>query len=105
MLSEKSFYSDGRGAYVIGKKTDKTILFTPVKSEFVGYGEISSAFLYDSIHRATNEPDESRQPIRFRIKNNFSSKGLASFYENKKGIIAHMYELDGDTFSVGHNYG
>ena len=105
MLSKESFYSDGRGAYVIAKMTEKTVLFAPVKSRYVGYGDISSAHLYDSIHCATLEPDDSRQLIRFKLKNNFSRKDKALFYEEKKGVIVTMYELEGDTFTIEHNYG
>lgn len=105
MLSKNSFYTDGHGAYTIGKLTDKTVLFIPVKSEYVGEGEVSSPFLFDSVHRATLEPDEKRKPIRFKLSNNFSTRGLASFYESKNGYIASMSELESDTFTVEHNYG
>lgn len=104
MLSEKSFYANKSGAYVISKMTEKTVTFTPVKSLFVKKGN-GSAYLYDVERKATLEPDESREPIRFRLKNNFSTRGLAQFYENKKGRIEEMSELDGDIFIVERNLG
>ena len=104
MLSEKSFYANESGAYIISKMTEKTVTFSPVKSVFVKYGN-GSAFLYDVEKKATLEPDNFRQPIRFRIKNNFSARGLAQFYENKKGMIESMSELDGDTFTLERNFG
>lgn len=105
MLSEKNFYQSGNGVYIIGKKTEKTVTFLPVKSEPIGLGDVSSAFLYDSKHRAIREIDETRKPIRFNLKNNFSAKELATFYENKKGRIVEMCELDSDIFTIEHNYG
>ena len=104
MLSRTSFYSDGRRAYVISKITEKTVTFSPVKSEYVEYGHISSPFLFETVRRATTEPEKG-EPIRFRLKNNFSARGLAVFYENKSGRIAEMFELEGDTFTIEHNYG
>lgn len=105
MLSEKSFYSDGSTAYIIKKKTDKTVIFAPVKSYFIEYGDISNAFLYDSIHKITTELDESKKPVTYKLKNNYSTRGLAMFYEKKNGVMTSMYELDGDTFTIEHNYG
>lgn len=105
MLSKDSFYTDERGAYIIGKMTEKTVTFIPVKSEFVEYGDVSSAFLFDTVRRATKEIDEEREPIRFKLSNNFSTRGLAQFYENKKGVIVSMSEIDGDEFTIEHNYG
>ena len=104
MLSKKSFYSDGRNAYIIKKMTDKTVLFVPVKSKYIG-SDVSSAYLFDSLHRATMEPDESKQPVRFKLSNNVSTRDLAVFYETKKGTIETMYELKDDTFAISHNYG
>lgn len=105
MLSEKNFYQSSDGVYIIGKKTEKTVTFLPVKSEPIGSGDVSSAFLYDTKHKATREIDESREPIRFKLKNNFSARGLASFYENKKGRIIEMCELDSDIITIERNYG
>ncbi len=106
MLSKDSFYIDGFGnPYKIQKMTGKTVLFAPVKSEYVGFGDISNAFLYDTIRKAVNEPDTSRKPIRFKLSNNFSDRGLATFYETKNGSIAEMVEIEGDTFTVDHNFG
>ena len=106
MLSKTSFYIDDKGgAYIIGKTTDKTVLFVPVKSEFVGLGEVSSAFLYDVIRRATREPDESRKPIRFKLCNNFSTQGTVVFYERKNGLLVGMYETESDTYTVERNHG
>lgn len=106
MLSKKSFYIDENGQpYIIGKMTDKTVLFLPVKSKYVGFGDISSAFLYDTVRKALDEPDTSRKPIRFKLKNNFSTSGLATFYEAKNGRAAAMYEIEGDVFTVEHNFG
>ena len=106
MLSTKSFYIDDNGhPYIIEKMTDKTVLFSPVKSEYIGHGDISSAFLFDTVHKATLEPDKTRKSIRFRLCNNFSTRGLANFSETKNGTIKGMYEIEGDTFSVEHNYG
>lgn len=101
MLNKDGFYTDGRTAYIIGKMTEKTVLFVPVKSERVGYGDVSSAFLFDTLHKATKEVDEDRESIRFRLKNNYSTRGLAIFYEGDK----EMFELDSDTFTIEHNYG
>lgn len=105
MLSKNSFYSDGTRAYKIAKLTDKTVLFVPVKSKYENVGDVSSAFLYDSVHRASDEIDKNGTPIRFRLVNNFSTKGLAAFYEEKHGSTKEMYELEGDTFTIEHNYG
>lgn len=104
MLSKESFYANESGAYVISKMTEKTVTFAPVKSVFVKYGR-GSAFLYDVEKKATMEPDESREPIRFMLKNNFSTRGLAQFYENKKGRMEEMSELDGDIFILERNLG
>jgi Icc-related predicted phosphoesterase len=49
--------------------------------------------------------DENGTPIRFRLANNFSTKGLAAFYEEKHGSMKEMFELEGDTFTIEHNYG
>lgn len=104
MLSKESFYANESGAYVISKMTEKTVTFTPVKSLFVKKGN-GSAYLYDVERKATHEPDSTREPIRFRIKNNFSTRGLARFYENKKGRMEEMSELEGDVFILEKNLG
>ena len=107
MLSKDSFYIDGFGnPYKIQKMTSKTVLFTPVKSEYVEQDETSSDyFLYDTNRKALDEPDTSRKPIRFKLSNNFSTRGLATFCETKNGSIAEMVEIEGDLFTVEHNHG
>lgn len=105
MLKKDGFYADDTGAYIIGKMTEKTVTFIPVKSVFINYGDVSSAFLYDTVWKATKEIDESRENVRFKLSNNTSRAGLATFYESKKGRLVGMYELENDTFTVEHNYG
>lgn len=105
MLSMNHFYIGDDGAYVISKITDKTVTFSPVKSFYVEHIADGSAYLYDTRHKATTEPDEQRKPIRFKLSNQFSTKDLASFYESKKGCMESMSEIEGDTFIITHNYG
>ena len=100
MLSNESYYIDDAGkAYVIGKITDKTVLFLPVKSEIVEHGEVAWGSC-EVIRKATREPDDTRKPIRFKLKNQFSTVGMAHFHENKNGLIVSMWENESDTYSV-----
>ena len=102
MLSVNAFYVDYWGqAYVIEKITEKTVLFTPVKSEYVGREEGGSAFFYDAYYRAIRENDPKGKKIRFKLSNNFSTKGLACFQQGGKG----MFELEDDAFTRQVNLG
>ncbi len=100
MLSKDSYYIDDYGkAYVIGKITDKTVLFMPVKSEIIGHGDMNWGEV-EVIRKASREPDESRKPVRYRLKNQFSTEGTAHFCENKNGILKSMWENESDTYTI-----